>query len=93
MRLVHPCQWIEPNSSEHEVFSWRWEEGENGVSCGNEKERSVQKVFFCTGGTNLAGKRCEKRAFAGIQIVSIETKINCVISFEIKMFQGDTAYR
>ena len=94
--MLNAAQCILVNGSSQTPLSMKCLVGDGktreGVSCGNEK-RSVQKVFFCTGGTNLAGKRCEKRAFAGIQIVSIETKINCVISFEIKMFQGDTAYR
>ena len=63
-----------------------------GGGCGNEK-RSVQKVFFCTGGTNLAGKRCKKRAL--LEYRSCRSKLRLIVSsaLKFKMFQGDTAYR
>ena len=33
---MHPCQWIDPNSSEHEVFSWK--EGGGGREGGEGGE-------------------------------------------------------
>ena len=48
------------------------------MSCANEKE----KLFLCTSGTNLEGKRCEKEHLVEEQNI-VKSKIHAVIRVEI----------